>query len=230
VRCGSQETPQIADNPGNPHPTRAGRNRPATGTEPCPASIPLPIPRALARAPAAGSPPGWRSAPPASRPPIIVPSTPANHPANLASVVTVGTPLVDYNWQGRWGAIADTHLFTIDLTGKTGTYNVGFLLTNGATLSSKGWTSLQLKVEQTPATAGACTAGAFDGTKNPKVMAFDAEDAGVYWNALPGNDIYCIGVHAADGHDTTGTFLRRNSDTVAPTVYPSFVTTVDKAS
>jgi hypothetical protein len=161
--------------------------------------------------------------------PIIVPSAPANHPANLASVVTLGTPL-DYNWQGRWGAIADTHLFTIDLTGKTGTYNVGFLLTNGATLSSKGWTSLQLKVEQTPATAGACAAGAFDGTKNPKVMAFDSEDAGVYWNALPGNDIYCIGVHAADGHDTTGTFLRRNSDTVAPTVYPTFVTTVDKAS
>jgi hypothetical protein len=161
--------------------------------------------------------------------PIIVPSTPANHPANLASVVTLGTPL-DYNWQGRWSAIADTHLFTIDLTGKTGTYNVGFLLTNGATLSSKGWTSLQLKVEQTPATAGACAAGAFDGTKNPKVMAFDSEDAGVYWNALPGNDIYCIGVHATDGHDTTGTFLRRNSDTVAPTVYPTFVTTVDKAS
>jgi hypothetical protein len=163
--------------------------------------------------------------------PIVAPSTPADHPANLAAVVTAGTTL-DYNWQGRWGAVADSLLFTVDLSAQSAanSYNLGFLLTNGSSLSSAGWTSLQLKVEQTPATAGVCAASTFDGTKNAKVMAFDSADAGVYWNALAGGDIYCIGVNVADGHDTLGTFLRRNSDTVAPSIYPSFVLTADRAS
>jgi hypothetical protein len=52
----------------------------------------------------------------------------------------------------------------------------------------------------------------------------------VYWNALAGGGIYCVGINVADGHDTTGTFLRRNSDTVAPTIDPSFVLTADRAS
>ena len=62
-------------------------------------------------------------------------------------------------------------------------------------------------------------------------MAFDAEDAGVYWNALAGGHALLLSAsRTADGHDIAGTFLRRDSDTVAPTVYPRFVATVDRVS
>jgi len=164
--------------------------------------------------------------------PIVAPSAPASHNPALSGVVTAGSPLT-VDWSGRWGAIsADTNFFTVDLTGEpnTQTYNLAFLLTNTTDISGHGWTSLQLKVERVDAGTGPCDASAFDGTKNPQVMAFDAQDAGVYWNGVAGGDVYCIGVNASDGQDTTGTFLRRDSDTVAPTVYPRFLATVDRAS
>jgi hypothetical protein len=165
--------------------------------------------------------------------PIVAPSTPADHTANLASDVTTGTGLV-FGWAGRWGTItSNANLFTVDLTAEPAghTYNIAFLLSNAAALSSAGWTSLQLKVEQVDVGAtGPCDAATFDGNQAPKVMAFDSADAGVYWNGLAGGDIYCIGMVAGSGQDTLGTFLRRASDTVAPTVLPSFITTVDRAS
>jgi hypothetical protein len=164
--------------------------------------------------------------------PIIAPSAPAAHQAALHGVVTQGSDLT-VDWNGRWGSVgADTNFFTVDLTGEDAAnkYNIAFLLTNTTDISGKGWSSLQLKVEQVDAGAGPCDATAFDGSKAPKVMAFDAQDAGVYWNDLAGGDVYCIGVAAADGHDDQGTFLRRDSDTVAPTVYPRFLATVDRAS
>ena len=164
--------------------------------------------------------------------PIVAPSAPASHAAALFGVVTADTPL-SVDWNGRWGAIsANTNFFSVDLTDEpnTQTYNLAFLLTNTTDISGHGWSSLQLKVEQVDAGAGPCDASDFDGTQNPKVMAFDAQDAGVYWNGVAGGDVYCIGVDASDGQNTAGTFLRRDSDTVAPTVYPRFLTTVDRAS
>ena len=164
--------------------------------------------------------------------PIVAPSAPSAHSAALAGVVTAGSPLT-VDWNGRWGSIAaDTNFFTVDLSGEPSgnSYNVAFLLTNTTDISGHGWSSLQLKVEEVDAGAGPCDASAFDGTQNPKVMAFDSQDAGVYWNGLPGAKVYCLGVNAADGQDTAGTFLRRDSDTTAPTVYPRFLATVDRAS
>ena len=164
--------------------------------------------------------------------PIVAPSAPAQHNPALAGVVTAGSPLT-VDWNGRWGSIsADTNFFTVDLTNEpnTQTYNLAFLFTNTTDISGNGWSSLQLKVEQVDAGAGPCDASAFDGNQNPKVMSFDAQDAGVYWNGVAGGDVYCIGVNAADGQDPNGTFLRRDSDIVAPTVYPQFLATVDRAS
>jgi hypothetical protein len=164
--------------------------------------------------------------------PIVAPSAPAAHTPSLSGVVTAGSPLT-VDWAGRWGSIpADTNFFSVDLTGEpnTQTYNIAFLLTNTTDISGNGWTSLQLTVEEVDAGAGPCVASAFDGTKNPKVMAFDSQDAGVYWNGVTGGDVYCIGINASDGQDTTGTFLRRDSDTADPTVYPTFLATVDRAS
>jgi hypothetical protein len=164
--------------------------------------------------------------------PIVAPAAPAAHAPALNGVITAGSPLT-VDWSGRWGSIsADTNFFTVDLSSEPSgqTYNVAFLLTNTTDISGHGWSSLQLKVEEVDAGAGPCNASAFDGSQNPKVMAFDSQDAGVYWNALPGAKVYCLGVNAADGQNPSGTFLRRDSDTTAPTVYPRFLATVDRAS
>jgi hypothetical protein len=60
-------------------------------------------------------------------------------------------------------------------------------------------------------------------------MAFEDQDAGVYWNGLAGGSVYCIGLNASDGQDSAGTFLRRAAES-GPTTYPTFVATVDRAS
>jgi hypothetical protein len=161
--------------------------------------------------------------------PMITPSAPGAHTPDLQGAVTAGSPLT-VNWAGRWGSTASTNFFTVDLSGKpnTQTFNVAFLLTND--LSGDGWTSLQLELEAVTRASGACDPADFNGTNQPRVMAFDALDAGVYWNGLAGGSLYCIGLNASDGNDTDGTFLRRASDTTGPDEYPAFVATVDRAS
>ena len=161
--------------------------------------------------------------------PIVAPSAPADHTPALQGAVTAGSPFT-VNWSGRWGSNADTNFFTVDLSGRpnTQTFNIAFLLTNN--ISGAGWTSLQLKVENADLLTGPCVASAFDGTKRPEIMAFDSLDAGVYWNGLAGGRVYCIGIDASNGQDPAGTFIRRDSDTVGPTTYPTFITTVDRAS
>jgi hypothetical protein len=161
--------------------------------------------------------------------PILTPSAPGAHAPDLQGAVTAGSPLT-VDWSGRWGSNADINFFTVDLSGKPGTqtFNVAFLLSND--ISAAGWTTLQLKLEAVSRASGACVPGDFDGTKLPRVMAFDALDAGVYWNGLAGGNVYCLGINASNGQDPAGTFLRRDSDTTGPTTYPTFIATVDRAS
>jgi hypothetical protein len=162
--------------------------------------------------------------------PNVTSSTPGQHSAELAGLVTAGSDLT-VDWNGRWGGTAATKFFEVDLTGKaTGTFNVATLLTND--ISNHGWTSLQLNFELYDAGAGTCTAANFDGTGVKHAVALDSRDAGAYWNGLAGGKRYCIGIAAAPNpaSDITGTFIRRDSDTVDPDLYPTFVTTVDRAS
>jgi hypothetical protein len=161
--------------------------------------------------------------------PIVAPSAPGAHTPDLQGAITQGSDLT-VDWTGRWGSTASTNFFTVDLTSQaiTRTFNVAFLLTND--ISGDGWSSLQLQLEAVDIASGACDPAAFDGTNRPRVMAFDAQDAGAYWNGLAGGSKYCIGIAASDGNDTAGTFLRRDSDTSGPSVYPTFVATVDRAS
>jgi hypothetical protein len=175
--------------------------------------------------------------------PIIKPSAPSTAAAGLLGTVTKDQT-VDYNWAGAWGSIAATNMFKVDLTGKTGTYNLALLLTNGAALTNggtgSGWASIQLQVEEGDSTAGDCSDVAFDqtdSTLNPKLMSFDTEDSAVYWNGLAGNKVYCVGVGASDGHGytdgtetTQGTLLRATDPATPPSVYPEFVTTVTRAT
>ena len=161
--------------------------------------------------------------------PMVAPSAPGAHAPDLQGTVTAGSQLT-VDWAGRWGSTASTNFFTVDLSGEanTRTYNVAFLLTND--ISGDGWSSLQLELEAVDIATGPCDPADFDGTNRARVMAFDAQDAGVYWNGLAGGSVYCIGVNASDGHDTGGTFLRRASDSSGPAEYPTFVATVDRAS
>ncbi len=163
--------------------------------------------------------------------PALTKTAPTTGTSALASTTTSVTPLA-FDWQGRWGSIAaDTVMFKVDLSGAAfagKTYNVALLLTNTSVLT--GWASMQLEVERVDvAASGSCTAGDLDGTNNPQLLNFDDEDAGVYWNALAGDAVYCVGVASSPGDDVGGTFLRSAQDT-PPTAFPTFVTTVDRAS
>jgi hypothetical protein len=162
--------------------------------------------------------------------PSVTSSNPPQHTPELSGLVTAGSPLT-VDWNGRWGGTAATKFFEVDLTGKaSGTYNVAMLLTND--ISGHGWTSLQLNLELYDAGSGSCTAADFDGTGVKHLVALDTRDAGAYWNGLAAAKRYCIGVAAAPNpaSDPTTTFIRRDSDTVAPDLFPTFVATVDRAS
>jgi hypothetical protein len=164
--------------------------------------------------------------------PPLSSSDPNAHTSDLAGTVTGGDDLT-VNWNGRWGGTAATRFYTVDLDAKSASnnYNLAMLLTND--ISNQGWTTLQLNVENADVgTGGTCDATVFDGTNDPKLMVLDTRDAGVYWNNLPGGTTYCVGIDAAanPASDTSGTFLRRDSDTTGPSVYPAFVATVDRTT
>ena len=161
--------------------------------------------------------------------PNITSSAPPQHTPELTGLVTQGSDLT-VNWAGRWGSVPATKFFEVDLTGKaTGTFNIAMLLTND--ISGHGWTSLQLDLELYDAGVGACNAANFDGTGVKHLVALDSQDAGAYWNGLAGGKRYCIGIAAASPADNPSTtFVRRDSDTVDPDLYPTFVATVDRAS
>jgi hypothetical protein len=163
--------------------------------------------------------------------PALTKTAPTPATSALASKATAVTPLA-FDWQGRWGSIAaDTVMFKVDLSGAAfagKTYNLAVLLAN--TSDMRGWASMQLELERVDvAASGSCTASAFDGTQNNQLLNFDDEDAGVYWNAVPGDAVYCLGLAASPGDDNAGTFLRAAQD-LPPTHFPRFITTVDRAT
>jgi hypothetical protein len=163
--------------------------------------------------------------------PAMAKGVPADNTSALASVATKVNDLT-FDWSGRWGSIpADKILVKVDLSGSQfagKTYNVALLLTNTSDLTD--YATLQLNFENSYKTSGgACAAADYDTTVHSKVMNIDDEDAGVYWNALPGDAVYCIGIAAAPGDDLAGTFIRSAQDAF-PGAWPAFVTTVDRAS
>ncbi len=60
--------------------------------------------------------------------PALARSAPVDQADRLANTVTVDTAVLDFTYEGSWGAIADTNLFTVDLRTHPGTYNVALLL------------------------------------------------------------------------------------------------------
>jgi hypothetical protein len=163
--------------------------------------------------------------------PAMAKGVPADNTSALNSVATKVNDLT-FDWAGRWGSIpADKILVKVDLSGSQfagKTYNVAVLLTNTSDLTD--YASLQLNFENSyKASGGACAAADYDTTVHNKVMNIDDEDAGVYWNALPGDAVYCIGIAQAPGDDIAGTFIRSAQDAF-PAAFPAFVTTVDRAT
>jgi hypothetical protein len=162
--------------------------------------------------------------------PAMAKGTPADD-ANALTATASKINDLSFDFTGRWGSIAaNTVAVKVDLSafaaGKH--YNVALLLANTSDLTD--WASMQLKFENVykAAATASCDPADFTGSAHAKVLNFDNEDAGVYWNALPGNAVYCLGVSAATGDDVAGTFLRSATDT-PPTHFPSFITTVDRA-
>jgi hypothetical protein len=160
--------------------------------------------------------------------------------ADTDALDTRATKVADlaYDWQGRWGGIsADITMFKVDLSGAQFNgkdYNVAVLLANTSTMT--GWATHQVELEviQQPAGTPDCTDPSvdYDGTtvgNLPKILNSDNEDSGVYWNTLDGDFVYCIGVASSSGDDFNGTFLRAAQDT-APTGWPVFIATVDRAA
>jgi len=166
--------------------------------------------------------------------PALAKGAPSVVASPLATVVTEGADL-PFDWAGRWGSLSDDHLMaTVDLTGApfTGkTYNIALLLANTSVLTQ--FASLQLELEIIDAvdadTPGDCDTADFDGTNDNLILDSDDEDSGVYWNAQLGNAKYCIGVASSTGDDDEGTFIRAAQD-AAPNAWPTFITTVERAT
>jgi hypothetical protein len=165
----------------------------------------------------------------------LVHSPGVNSASDLSSTVTARATPFDVTWDGLWGSTVDTNFFQVDLGSLSGNYNVAVLLTNGTSMQSSGWTSLQLKLGYVAKASGStCADSDFSGAlTTPRVMTFDNADTGVYWNGLAGGSVYCVGMKAwtppsADGYtlDPNDTFVRR-ATTSDPTHYPELVATVD---
>ncbi|RKQ92312.1 hypothetical protein C8N24_2157 [Solirubrobacter pauli] len=150
----------------------------------------------------------------------------------LSTTASPVSPIV-FDWDGRWGKVtAPKVMFKVDLSdpkfADPKRYNVAILLTNVTALT--GWATLQLELEHVEkAAGGTCAAADFDGTKDPKLLNVDNQDAGVYWNTLEGEKVHCFGIGVTPSPvDYSTTFLRSAQDT-PPSVFPSFVATVDRA-
>lgn len=163
--------------------------------------------------------------------PALGKGSPSVTASPLAGTVTAGAAL-PIDWEGRWGSLSADHtLFTVNLSGPQfvgKTYNLALLLANTSDISE--WASLQLEVERVDvATGGTCAAADYTGASNPLLLDADDEDSGVYYNGLAGDAVYCLGVSSTAGDDIAATFLRSAQDT-APSDWPKFITTVERAS
>src|ERR1700750_1536433 len=164
--------------------------------------------------------------------PALTRTAPAPQAHRLAGTAVPGTDPV-YTFQGFQGAVAATSMYSIDLHSQPAseTFNVEVLLGTTATLT--GWATLQLELDMVDAGANhTCEAGDFPGSTPTagRTMRFDSQDARVGWNAVAGGAYYCVGLEASDGRDTAGTFLQSASELAAPTVFPTFIATVDRAT
>jgi hypothetical protein len=164
--------------------------------------------------------------------PAIAKTTPVDATDALGGTVSKVSDIA-FDWQGRWGTIAaDTTMFEVDLSAlpSGNTYSLALLVPKTTTLT--GWESTQLEVQRVAvAAAGDCaTTATYShlGT-NAQVLHFDDQDGGVYWAPAPGNAVYCIGVSNTTGDVPLGTFLRASQD-AAPTGFPEFIATVERAS
>ena len=163
---------------------------------------------------------------------------PASQPVSpLAGLATANATPWTVDWAGLQGSTTNQWFYQVDLSDTTKTpatnnYNIAMLLTNGSAVAGSDWSTLQMKVTlYDKGTSGTCANADFDGSHSytSKLMTFDSQDAGAYWNSLPGGEVYCVGILTSNGQDTTGTFLRRSDSATTP-VYPSFVATVDRTS
>ena len=164
--------------------------------------------------------------------PALAKAAPAVASNALAGKVTKIADLT-YDWEGRWGSIAaDTTMFKVDLRHAP---RAQHLQPRAARRQHHADDRLGLHAARGRAhrrrpAAGVCGAASYTHSgPEAQILHFNDQDGGVYWPAVPGNAVYCIGVSDSTGDVATGTFLRGAQD-AAPTVFPTFIATVDRAS
>ena len=166
--------------------------------------------------------------------PALAKGAPSVVTSPLASVVTEGADL-PFDWEGRWGSLSADHLMaTVDLsagafTGKT--YNIALLLANTSVLTQ--FASLQLELEIIDAadagTPGDCATADFDGTNDQLILDSDDEDSGVYWNAHRRRRQVLHRRRLVHRRRRRRHLHPRRAGR-RPTTWPTFITTVERAS
>jgi hypothetical protein len=168
--------------------------------------------------------------------PNVVGSTNPFPASRFDGLVTTNSNLT-IGFSGLWGVVAaDTPMFNFDATTLAdGTYFATVYLN----ATPAGWEQIQIKFLIVPKSCTTAVAGdwttAAGGTANQNysVVALDVADAKATFNNLAvagGDDQFCIGVqNIAKANDTAGTFLRRPSASVTPTM-PSFIAAANQSA
>ncbi len=179
------------------------------------------------------------------------------NPSTYAGAVSTTNPLA-VGFDGNYGTVASTVMFTVDLTGNdpyghalTGTYYTDVVLTNWSALGMTGatplWDTLEFKFLAVECDSGfsAWTPAGADGPASPSAqMHVDRDDAHVTFSGMAAGHKYCIGLdtasatteaavlQAASGGTVNGTVLFRPDATPGNTVPPApqFAATVNRSA
>jgi len=153
------------------------------------------------------------------------------NPSQYADMVSTTNPLA-IAFDGNYGTITSTVLFTVDLTKNdpygnalVGTYYTDVVLTNwdalGLTGGSPDWDTLEFKFLAVECDSGftAWTPAGPDGPTNPSAqMHVDRVDAHVTFSGMAAGHKYCIGLDAADATTEAAVLQAASGGTVDGTV------------
>jgi hypothetical protein len=120
-------------------------------------------------------------------------------------LVTADTAL-EIGLNGRWGTIAaDTAMFDVDLSSKSGSYFVEVFLSD----APSGWSAFHLELLQVDKACADAGAADWASPAASSVMVMEDVDSFVSFDSLAGGSTYCLGVQATSkANDAGGTFIR----------------------
>jgi len=155
------------------------------------------------------------------------------NPSQYAHMVAVKNPL-NVGFDGNYGVISSTVLFTVDLTQNdpygnalTGTYYTDIVLNNWSALGlnvggTPSWDTLDLQWQAVECPGGAATPWGPPGANGPdsqtEQMTVDRVDAHVTFTGLKAGHTYCIGLDNATATTEAAVLAAATNGTVSGTV------------